>query len=104
MILPIFAPSHPEYTGFDPPRKQIAYGVLPENVNCKEGLVLFIKYNGSPACVKVEEGIIRKGSYTIMPYFSYDKSKPELQSALKPGPMDRWQNPYLLIFVQKPKK
>ncbi len=58
MILPIFAPSHPEYTGFDSPRKQVAYGVAPEEVTCNEGLVLFIKYNGSPACVRHTTAVI----------------------------------------------
>ena len=42
----------------DSPRKQIAYGVSPEQVNCNEGLVLFIKYNGSPACVRHDTAVI----------------------------------------------
>ena len=58
MIFPVFAPSHPEYVGFDSPRKQITYGVSPEQVICNEGLVLFIKYNGSPACVRLETAVI----------------------------------------------
>jgi len=57
MIFPIFAPSHPEYVGVDPPRKQMSDGVAPEHVICKEGLVLFIKYNGSAACVKYETAV-----------------------------------------------
>ena len=58
MILPIFAPSHPEYVGIDSPRKQIAQGVLPEEVICKEGLLLIIKHIGSPACVRPETAVI----------------------------------------------
>jgi len=50
--LPVFAPSHPEYVGFETPLKQIAQGIAPENVTCNEGLVLIIRHNGSPACVK----------------------------------------------------
>ncbi len=42
----------------DSPRKQIAYGVSPEQVICNEGLVLFIKYNGSPACVRHDTAVI----------------------------------------------
>ena len=58
MIFPIFAPSHPEYVGFDSPRKQIAQGVSIEKVICNEGLVLIIKYNGAPACVKPDTAVI----------------------------------------------
>ncbi len=54
MIFPVFAPSHPEYVGVDPPLKQVAQGIAPHQVICKEGLQLIIKYNGSPACVKPE--------------------------------------------------
>jgi len=49
---PIFAPSHPEYVGFDLPLKQISHGVSPEAVKCNEGLVLVLKHSGTPACVK----------------------------------------------------
>lgn len=48
---PIFAPSHPEYVGFERPYKQIFHGVLPQEVTCNLDLVLVIKYNGVPACV-----------------------------------------------------
>lgn len=58
MIFPVFAPSHPEYVGFDSPREQIAYGVEPEKVMCNKELVLFIKYNGSPACVRHDTAVI----------------------------------------------
>lgn len=55
-VLPneIFAPSHPEYQGVESPRKQISQGIEPEDVICREGLVLIIKHNGSPACVRSE--------------------------------------------------
>ena len=36
------------------PLKQVAQGVLPNEIICKEGLELIIKNNGSPACVKAE--------------------------------------------------
>ena len=49
---PIFAPSHPEYVGFEPPLKQIFHGVAAEAVKCNGTLELFIKNNGSPVCVK----------------------------------------------------
>ena len=49
--LPVFAPSHPEYVGFEKPLKQIMHGVVPEDVKCNEGLTLIIRHNGSPACV-----------------------------------------------------
>jgi len=54
MVFPVFAPSHPEYVGVDPPLKQVAQGIAPHQVICKQGLELIIKYNGSPACVKPE--------------------------------------------------
>lgn len=34
------------------PKKQMAMGVEPSNILCKEGRILIIKHNGSPACVK----------------------------------------------------
>ncbi len=49
-----YAPSHPEYVGFEPPLKQVAQGIDPVEVTCNLELVLIIKYNGSPACVKPE--------------------------------------------------
>jgi len=49
-----YAPSHPEYVGFDAPLKQIAYGVVPEEIKCNLELVLIIKHNQLPACVKPE--------------------------------------------------
>ena len=59
-------------------------------------------WQGSPEGVKVEEGIIRTGSYSLIPYFSYDKSKSGLESVLRPT--DIWGDAYLLIFLQKPEK
>ena len=50
--LPIFAPSHPEYVGFDTPLKQVSQGTDPVAIKCNVGLELIIKHNGSPACVK----------------------------------------------------
>jgi len=53
MVFPVFAPSHPEYVGVDPPLKQIASGASPHEVICSEGLELIFKVtNGFPACVK----------------------------------------------------
>ncbi len=34
------------------PNKQLKQGILPEDILCKENLVLIIKNNGNPACVK----------------------------------------------------
>jgi len=50
-IVPVFAPSHPEYVGFDSPLKQMQSGVNPEDVVCKEDLKLMIRPNGQAACV-----------------------------------------------------
>jgi len=68
MIFPVFAPSHPEYVGVDPPRKQVAQGIAPEEVICKEGLELIIKHNQSPACVKLETaGKLEERGWGVMP-------------------------------------
>jgi carboxymethylenebutenolidase len=54
MMLPVFAPSDPEYVGVDPPLKQIDYGIEPAYVVCTEGLELVLKQsNGMPACIKL---------------------------------------------------
>ena len=34
------------------PKKQVSQGIDPVAVKCNEGLILFIKHNGSPTCVK----------------------------------------------------
>lgn len=47
-----YAPSHPEYVGFEHPHKQMMYVVQPEAVKCNQGLELIIKHDQSPACVK----------------------------------------------------
>ena len=62
-LLPVFAPSHPEYVGFDSPLKQVAQGIDPVEVTCNLELVLIIKHNGSPACVKPKtaEKLIERG-------------------------------------------
>jgi len=39
------------------PKMQIFCGTSLENVTCNEGLVLIIKHNGSPACVKPETAV-----------------------------------------------
>ncbi len=52
-----YAPSHPEFIGVEPPLKQVAQGIAPGDVICKEGLVLIIKHNGSPACVRLETAV-----------------------------------------------
>jgi micrococcal nuclease len=55
MILPVFAPSHPEYVGVASPLKQIKAGVALEDVICSEGKVPAFKYNAMRvACVSLE--------------------------------------------------
>ncbi len=39
------------------PIKQVAQGIEPAAVICKDRLVLIIKHNGSPACVKLETAV-----------------------------------------------
>lgn len=39
------------YSEYSPPDKQLKHGVLPEDVLCRDDLVLLIKHDGSPACV-----------------------------------------------------
>lgn len=68
LIPPIFAPSHHEYVGVDPPLKQIAQGIVPKNVTCNEGLTLLIKHNDSPACVKPDTAkILEERGWGIIP-------------------------------------
>jgi len=40
------------------PRQQVKNGIEIDQVICKEGLILFIKYNGSPACLKHDTAVI----------------------------------------------
>jgi len=57
LIIPVFAPSLPEYV-VDPPLKQIAKNIHPSEVICREGLELIFKAtNWSPACIKPETAI-----------------------------------------------
>lgn len=42
----------PSAFGIDSPREQVEDGILPENVVCKEGLVLALRPSGAPVCVK----------------------------------------------------
>ena len=64
----VFAPSHPEYTGVDPPLKQVAQGISPDQVICKEGLELIIKNNGSSACVRFETAVkLEQRGWGVMP-------------------------------------
>jgi hypothetical protein len=66
--LPVFAPSHPEYVGFASPLKQTAQGIVPEKVTCNKELVLIIKHNDSPACVRLETAInLEERSWGVMP-------------------------------------
>ena len=34
------------------PKKQVSQGIEPENIQCKESLVLFLRDNGQPICIK----------------------------------------------------
>lgn len=74
LIQPIFAPSHPEYVGVDKPLKQMAHGIAPENVTCNQGLVLIIKHNDSPACVRPDTAVtLEERGWGVMPP-SYSKN------------------------------
>jgi len=55
--------SIPDNVSVDSPRKQFVEGVLPNEIICKEGLELITKYNGSPACVKLEsvQKLVKRG-------------------------------------------
>lgn len=69
MMLPVFAPSHPEYK-VDSPLQQIIEGVLPEEVVCQEGKELIFKAkNGFPVCVwpQTAEMLIERGWGTNIP-------------------------------------
>ncbi len=64
MVFPVFAPSHPEHIGIDPPLKQVNAGIKPTSVICSENLQLVLKQsNGQPACVKLTsiEKLIQRG-------------------------------------------
>jgi len=80
------------------PLKQIAEGILPENVVCKEGLQLIFKSkDNSPACVKPQtaEKLVERGWGTKdNPVNSSDTSSTNLGSAI--------ENPYLSLSTDKP--
>ena len=82
-----YAPSHPEYVGFDAPLKQIAYGVVPEEIKCNLELVLIIKHNQLPACVKPEtaEKLEARG-WGVMPP-PCCKDMPHLESQIEDIPV-----------------
>ena len=78
----VFAPSHPEYVGVDPPLKQISYGVDPANVTCTEGHELVLKKsNGNPACLKpssVAKLIERGWAIHILPDYEDENNNSEI--------------------------
>ena len=82
MILPVFAPSHPEYVGIDAPLKQIATGIEPSKVTCAEGLELVLKQsNGKPACIKptsVAKLIERGWAIHILPNYDDENNNSEI--------------------------
>jgi carboxymethylenebutenolidase len=82
MILPVFAPSHPEYVGIDAPLKQIATGIEPSKVTCAEGLELVLKLsNGKPACIKptsVAKLIERGWAIHILPNYDDENNNSEI--------------------------
>jgi len=63
-----FAPSHPEYIGFEPPLKQMKQGTPPSEVICNEGLQLIMRNGGSSACVRMETAIkLEERGWGVMP-------------------------------------
>jgi len=53
----------------DSPRKQMAKGIAPDQVICKEGRELIIRSNGAPACVKPDTAVVleQRGLAVIPP-------------------------------------
>ncbi len=82
MIFPVFAPSHPEYVGIDPPLKQVDAGIKPTSVVCSGNLELVLKQsNGQPACVKptsVEKLIQRGWAIHVLPDYNNENSNSEI--------------------------
>ncbi len=74
IVFPVFAPSHPEYVGVDPPLKQIKAGVALVDVICNEGKVPAYKYNAmSVACVSLDtESQLVKRGWALMRLHMYD--------------------------------
>ncbi len=63
-----FAPSHPEYIGFEPPLKQMKQGTPPSEVICNEGLHLIMRNGGSSACVRMETAVkLEERGWGVMP-------------------------------------
>lgn len=62
---------------FGSPYKQVSIGIEPENVLCKDGLVLIQKYDGSPACVKPEtvQKLVERGWTTLEIILNIPNSK-----------------------------
>ncbi len=40
------------FAGITTPRQQLAEGVEPSDIQCRESLILFLRDNGSPVCIK----------------------------------------------------
>jgi len=82
MMLPVFAPSHPEYVGVEPPLKQISYGVKPSQIICTEGLELVLKQsNGKPACINpasVAKLIDRGWAIHVLPDYVPENNNSEI--------------------------
>ncbi len=78
----VFAPSHPEYVGVDPPLKQIRDGVDPTNVTCTEGMEMVLKKsNGSPACLKpssIAKLIERGWAIHVLPDYKDENNNSEI--------------------------
>jgi carboxymethylenebutenolidase len=78
----VFAPSHPEFVGIEPPLKQISHGADPASVTCIEGLELVLKKsNGNPACLKptsVAKLIERGWAIHILPNYENENNNSEI--------------------------
>ncbi len=98
-----FAPSHPEYIGFESPLKQIAQGTPPDEVICNEGLQLIMKNNGSPACVKTTtaEKLIERG-WGIMPEQSISETtEPIISKVIDPTKIVNANNQFAIDFYSQ---
>ena len=73
-VLPVFAPSHPEYVGFAPPLQQIKAGVALVDIQCNEGKYIVYKSNRmAAACVTAdtESELIKRG-WALLRLAMYD--------------------------------
>ena len=81
-MLPVFAPSHPEYVGVEPPLKQVSLGIEPSHVICTQGFELVLKQsNGMPACIKpssVTKLIERGWAIHILPDYKPENNNSEI--------------------------